>query len=161
MEKRSVLKGVPGMLRPFREYVEGLGLSAGDQVVYCGVPGTCTPFVELLAFAIRSFPVQQVFVPGVDETKARRLELVPHLGMQGGDPPEDLHPDVIVVMGGLSMENSGVSHQDVTMFLDRYPTAMVVGICFQQMFEKAGWCTHIPFDLLIDATIDPVVVWSE
>ena len=156
-----MLKGVPGMLRPFREYIEGLGLSAGDQVVYCGVPGTCTPFVELLAFAIRSFPVQQVFVPGVDETKARRLELVPHLGMQGGDLPEDLHPDVVVVMGGLSMENSGVSHQDVTTFLDRYPTAMVVGICFQQMFEKAGWCAHIPFDLVIDATIDPVVVWSE
>ncbi len=161
MEQRAVLKGVPGILRPFREFIEGLGLASGEQVVYCGVPGTCTPFVELLAFAIRSLPVAQVFVPGVDESRARRLELVPALGMQGGEAAGELHPRVIVVMGGLSMENSGVSHEAVTAFLDRYPTAMIVGVCFQQMFEKAGWCDHLPFDLLIDANIDPVLVWSD
>jgi hypothetical protein len=26
------------------------------------------------------------------------------------------------------------------------------------MFEKAGWCDTISFDLMIDATIDPVRV---
>ena len=36
------------ILRPFKEYIEKKGLKKGDQVVYHGVPGTCTPFVELL-----------------------------------------------------------------------------------------------------------------
>jgi len=27
------------------------------------------------------------------------------------------------------------------------------------MFEKTGWTKEIRFDLLIDATIDPVTVW--
>jgi hypothetical protein len=161
MEQQSVLKGVPGILRPFREFVEGLGLGEGDQVVYIGVPGTCTPFVELLAFATRSLPVTQIFVPGVDEGAARRLEPVPKVGVQAAGPAGPIHPSVIVVMGGLSMENSPVGADEVIAFLDRHPTAAVVGVCFQQMFEKTGWCDRVPFDLLIDANIDPVVVWVD
>lgn len=161
MEQQSTHTGVPGILRPFREFVQGLGLTEADQVVYIGVPGTCTPFVELLAFATRSLPVTQIFVPGVDEGAARRLEPVEKVGVQAGGPAGQLHPRLIVVMGGLAMENSGVGLQDVVAFLDRYPTAAIAGVCFQQMFEKGGWCDRIPFDLLIDATIDPVVVWSD
>ena len=133
-----MLKGVPGILRPFRDFVEGLGLGEGDQVVYVGVPGTCTPFVELLAFATRSLPVTQIFVPGVDEGAARRLEPVPNVGVQAAGPAGPLRPRVIVVMGGLSMENSPVGADEVIALLDRHPTAAVVGVCFQQMFEKDG-----------------------
>jgi hypothetical protein len=161
MEQRAVLTGVPGILRPYRDFIEGMGLGEDDQIVYCGVPGTCTPFVELLGFAIRSLSIPQIFVPGVADAQARRLELVPMVGMQVGEPSGPLHPRVIVVMGGLSMENSGVTLKDVVAFLDRYPTAAIAGICFQQMFEKTGWCDHLPFDLMIDATIEPVVVWSD
>ena len=161
MEQKSVLKGVPGILRPFREFVEGLGLKEGDQVVYIGVPGTCTPFVELLAFATRSLPVTQIFIPGVDEGAARRLEAVPKVGVQTAGPADQVRPAVIVVMGGRSMENSPVGADDVIAFLDRHPTAAVVGVCFQQMFDKMGWCDRLPFDLMIDATIDPVVVWVD
>ncbi|NLX49930.1 MAG: DUF2124 domain-containing protein [Methanospirillum sp.] len=161
MEKRSVQSGVPGILRPFREYLTGLGLVEGDQVVYIGVPGTCTPFVELLAFATRSLPVTQIFVPGVDESGARRLEPVPKVGMQPAGPADTLHPRVIVVMGGLAMDNSGVEVEQVLAFLDRYPTAQLAGVCFQKMFEKAGWCERVPFEFMIDAAIDPVEVWSD
>lgn len=161
MEQQSVLKGVPGILRPFKEFVEGLGLAEGEQIVYIGVPGTCTPFVELLAFASRSLPATHVWVPGVDEGSARRLELVPGVGMQAAGPSGPIRPRVIVVMGGLSMENSPVGADEVIAFLDRFPTAAVVGVCFQQMFEKTGWCDRLPLDLMIDATIDPVVVWSD
>ena len=68
MKQKDVFQGVPGMLRPFKEYMEKKGIAAGDQVVYYGCPGTCTPFVELLAFAVRSMDLEQVFVPYVDET---------------------------------------------------------------------------------------------
>lgn len=151
-------RGVPGMLRPFREFIEAAGLKSGDQVAYYGVPGTCTPFIELLAFAIRSLDLEQVFVPLVDEGKARTLRQVPDVGMQAGDAPPALDPKVIIVMGGLSMPNVPVEAGQVRRIIDSHPGAKVVGICFMQMFEKAGWLSTISFDCLIDATIDPVEV---
>ncbi len=102
MELKEELSGVPGMLRPFKAYLRGAGLGAGDQVVYYGCPGTCTPFIELLGFAVRDLPVEQVYVP----------------------------------------------------------YAKIVGVCFMQMFEKAGWLDAFDFDLIIDAALDPVRVWG-
>jgi hypothetical protein len=34
----------------------------------------------------------------------------------------------------------------------------VIGVCFMSMFEKAGWLGIVPFDLLIDGTLEPVIV---
>jgi hypothetical protein len=146
------------MLRPFRGFIEAAGLKSGEQIVYYGVPGTCTPFVELLAFANRSLSLEQVFVPLVDEGKARTLRQVPDVGMQAGDASPTLDPKVIVVMGGLSMPNVPVEAGQMRMVIDSHPDAQVVGICFMQMFEQAGWLSTISFDFMIDATIDPVEV---
>jgi len=41
-----------------------------------------------------------------------------------------------------------------------HPGAMIVGVCFMQMFEKMGWVEMFDFDLLIDASINPVRVWQ-
>jgi hypothetical protein len=150
--------GVPGILRPFREYLEAKGLKKGDQVVYYGVPGTCTPFVELLGFAIRSIDAEQVFVPMVDEGKAKKIHPLPDVGMQVGSAHATLKPRVIVVMGGLSMPNVPVKAEQVRAVIDRYPGSIVIGVCFMKMFAKAGWLDTITFDLLIDANIDPVEV---
>jgi hypothetical protein len=78
--------------------------------------------------------------------------------MQAGDAPTSLDTKVIVVMGGLSMPGVPVEAGQVQKIIDRYPGAKVVGVCFMQMFEKAGWLSTISFDCLIDATIDPVAV---
>jgi len=53
MAEKEALRGVTGIIRPFKEYMTSLGLEKGDQVVYYGCAGTCTPFVELLAVGIR------------------------------------------------------------------------------------------------------------
>jgi len=84
MTTKEVFHGVPGILRPFKEYIEEKGLKKGDQVVYYGVPRTCTPFVQLLGFALRSLELEQVFVPLVDESKANTIHHVPDIGMQVG-----------------------------------------------------------------------------
>jgi hypothetical protein len=42
----------------------------------------------------------------------------------------------------------------------KHPDAALIGICFMKMFEKAGWLKAMEFDLLIDATINPVDVWK-
>jgi len=158
MTTKEVFHGVPGILRPFKEYIEKKGLKKGDQVVYYGVPGTCTPFVELLGFAIRSLELEQVFVPMVDEGRGHSIHHVPDIGMQAGAPAQVLKPKAIVVMGGLSMPNVPVQADQVKAVIDRHPGVLVIGVCFMKMFEKAGWLTTVSFDCLIDANIDPVDV---
>jgi hypothetical protein len=160
MKQKEVFSGVPGMLRPFKDYIEKKGLKAGDQVVYYGCPGTCTPFVELLGYAVRGLELEQIFVPYVDESKAQRLALVPDIGMQASGAGKIRSPAVVVVMGGLSMPNVPVSLDQVTSAVGKYPGVPLVGICFMNMFEKAGWLKAMKFDLLIDATIHPVDVWK-
>jgi hypothetical protein len=158
MATKEVFHGVPGILRPFKEFVETTGLKKGDQIVYYGVPGTCTPFIELLGFALRSFELDQVFVPFVDESKAKQIVHVDDVGMQTRIGPVILNPNAIVVMGGLSMPNVPVKAEQVKTILDKHPDTVVIGVCFMHMFEKAGWLGTVSFDCLIDATIDPVEV---
>ena len=161
MATKEVFHGVPGILRPFREFIELKGLKKGDQILYYGVPGTCTPFVELLGFAIRSLELEQVFVPYVDEKKARIMQNIPDIGMQARVAPVNLKPGAIVVMGGLSMPNVPIKPEQVKAVIDKHTGAIVIGVCFMHMFEKAGWLNTITFDCLIDATIDPVEVTKE
>lgn len=158
MTTKDLFYGVPGMLRPFKEFVASKGLKKGDQIVYYGVPGICSPFVELLAFAVRTFELEQVFVPLVDEEKARTIQPVPDAGMQVGKAPSALHPAAIVFMGGLSLPNVPVEARQVKAIIDRYPGAAVIGFCSMHMFEEAGWPATISFDCHIDANIDPVEV---
>lgn len=158
MTQKETFHGVPGILRPFKECIEKTGLKKGDQIVYYGVPGTCTPFVELLAFAVRSLEPEQVFVPFVDENRAKKISHVDDVGMQARMAPVTLKPKAIVIMGGLSMPNVPVKAEQVRVLLDRYPGTLVIGVCFMHMFEKAGWLSTVSFDCLIDAMIDPVDV---
>jgi hypothetical protein len=158
MTQKETFHGVPGILRPFKEYIEAKGLKKGDQIVYYGVPGTCTPFIELLGFAIRSLELEQVFVPMQDETKAKKIQGVSDVGMQVSLQAVTLKPNVIVIMGGLSMQNVPVKPEQVKAIIDKHSGAIIIGVCFMKMFEKAGWLKVIEFDCLIDANIDPVEV---
>jgi hypothetical protein len=160
MKQKEIFQGVPGMLRPFKEFIEKTGLKAGDQVVYYGCPGTCTPFVELLGFSVRSMELDQVFVPYVDETKAQKIRLVADIGMQAAGATTVRSPKAVVIMGGLSMPNVPVTMEQVKSAAEKHPGASLIGICFMNMFEKAGWLEVMEFDLLIDAMINPVDVWK-
>jgi hypothetical protein len=160
MKKHETYESVPGILRPFKSYIEEIKLPAGAQIVYYGVPGTCTPFVELLGFAIRTLPVEQVFVPLVDESKAKKIRLEPNVGMQVTGDLVRINPAVVVLMGGLSMPNSGVTAEQARQVAGRYNVPFI-GVCFMKMFQKAGWLDVFSFDLLIDANISPVDVWME
>jgi len=161
MATKVLSHGVPGILRPFREYIEKKGLKKGDQIVYYGVPGTCTPFVELLGFALRSLELEQVFVPFVDESRAKKIGHIDDVGMQARTGPVTLKPKAIIIMGGLSMPNVPVKAEQVTAVIGKHPGAAVIGVCFMHMFEKAGWLNTVSFDCLIDANIDPVEITTK
>lgn len=162
MTRKETYKSVPGILRPFKEYLQTLGLKSGDQIVYYGCVGTCTPFVELLAIAIRGLRTDQVFVPLLDETKAKKIVNIDDVGMQVSGGPARLNPKVLVIMGGLAMPNMPVPKEDVKALIQRHAGVKVIGVCFMSMFEKAGWLDDVSFDMMIDATIDPVTVtWKD
>jgi len=154
---QTTLTGVPGILRPFKEYVEKKSLPAGSEVVFYGVPGTCTPFVELLCFAIRSLHYSCIFVPYTGEDKAHQLVMKPDVGFQALDICPPKNPAVVVIMGGLAMPNMPVTADDVACVLNKWKGAGTIGICFMHMFEKAGWLEKMHFDLLIDADISVTV----
>ncbi len=160
MKQKEIFQGVPGMLRPFKEFIDTRGLKAGEQIVYYGCPGTCTPFVELLGYAIRGLDLQQVFVPFTDESKAKKMQLVEDVGMQAAGGVAIKNPSAVVVMGGLSMPNVPVSAAQVSHVISPHKNAARIGVCFMNMFDKAGWNKEIEFDLLIDAVINPVEVWK-
>ena len=63
---------------------------------------SCTLFVELPGFALRSLELEQVFVPLVDENKAKKISHVEDVGMQVRMAPVTSKLKVIVIMGGLS-----------------------------------------------------------
>jgi len=153
-----VYHGITGILRPFKEYLAEMGLKNGDQIVYYGCVGTCTPFVELLAVAVRGSRYEQVFVPLLDESKAKILHEVPDAGMQVSDTTASLNPKVLVFMGGLAMPFMPVTKEQAREVVERHPGVLVAGVCFMSMFEKAGWLEALKFDIVIDGTLDPVTV---
>jgi hypothetical protein len=153
-------KGVAGISRPFKSIIEQLSLRDEDTMMYVGLPGVCTPFIELLAYAIRTLNIKQVFAPNLDLSLVRRVIPIEHVGIQFGDPVEIANAQVIIVLGGLAMPISPVSREDVLQFLRSalLPGGTIVGISFMNMFEQVGWTSVMPFDFLIDSTIDPVRV---
>jgi len=159
MTENEALRGIPGILRPYKEYIKNLNLNDGDLVVYYGCVGTCTPFAELLAVAIRGLHLRQAFVPLLDETKAHAMHDVPDIGMQAsGEPVAVANAKVLVIMGGLAMPLMPVTKEQIRDLALGHPGAKVVGVCFQDMFVRAGWMGTVPFDLAISAMIDPVTV---
>lgn len=129
-------------------------------MVYYGVPGTCTPFIELLAFAVRGLGLEQVYVPYFKEEQAKKIVFKEGVGMQISPDHMVLIPGAQVIMGGLAMPNVPVTVDDAKRMLARHKDSSLIGICFMNMFEKAGWLKSMEFDLLIDATINPVDVWK-
>ena len=158
MATTTTYRGITGVLRPFREFIQQKGVKEGDQIVYYGCTGTCTPFVELLAVALRGFGYEQVFVPLLAEEKAKKIHEVPDVGMQVSGEPAILRPRVIVIMGGLAMPLMPVTKEQVRDLIGSHGNAVVIGVCFMSMFAKAGWDGTVNFDLVIDGTLDPVTV---
>ncbi|HWQ66780.1 MAG TPA: DUF2124 family protein [Methanospirillum sp.] len=158
MSSSQQLTGFPGMLRPFKEYLESANLPSGAEVVFFGLPGTCLPFVELLCYAVRTLPITPVFVPRLDISNAKILINIEGFGFQIGEQARISNPAILVMMGGLSMPVSGIAASDAARIVQEYSDASTIGICFMHMFEKTGWTSEISFDLLIDAQVSVDVI---
>jgi hypothetical protein len=151
MKLVSTSKGIGGQLAAFRELVKG-----SESIVFMGSPGFCTPFAELLAYGLRGSGKRMTFVPNTDSENARSIVAVSQ-GMQLGDSVV-AEADTVVLLGGLAMPKIGTTANEIKAFLDTLPSGsqkkLVIGVCFQSVFEREGWTDIIDFDYIIDSDLE-------
>jgi hypothetical protein len=156
MEKKS---GIVGFTGTFREQIGAV--KAGAKVVFTGSVAVCTPFIELLAYTVRDKGFEMIYVPVADAKEARKIVEVPNVGFSVLDEPADPDaPDVVVVLGGLAMPKFGCAPEAVTEMIAALTGGAkpkIIGVSFMNIFERAGWEKQIPFDIVIDTTMESVV----
>ncbi|MBZ2166468.1 DUF2124 family protein [Methanobacterium spitsbergense] len=156
MEKKS---GIIGFTGAFRDSVKEI--ADGSKIVFTGSIAVCTPFIELLSYAIRDKNFDMVYVPVADLKKSKMINMQENIGFSVVDVPADPKgPDVVVVMGGLAMPKFGCSPEDVLKMIkeisvDHKPK--IIGVCFMNIFERTGWTKKISYDVLIDTNMETTV----
>ncbi|HTX43199.1 MAG TPA: DUF2124 domain-containing protein [Methanocella sp.] len=153
-------KGLSPLLKVFKTQMAAMGVQPANKIVFMGSVGTCVPFIELFAYTLRNDRVEMLLVPDAILEDTRFIWHVPGIGMQVGGAADPKGADFVVILGGLSMPGSKVDANGVAERVKAIlkPGGKVMGICFMGMFEKAGWYGKVPFDVVMDATIDPIQV---
>lgn len=151
MEKVKDFRGIKGHLGVFREETAN-----AERIGFAGVPGVCTPFAQLFAYAVRD--KENLFIPSTDFERARTLALTDY-GVELGE----VNPgrvDVLVLLGGLSMPGIGSDIEDVKELVGKAlkDEGKLMGLCYMDMFRKAGWYDLLDFDCVINADIEGFVL---
>jgi len=156
MEKKS---GIVGFTGTFSESIADI--KEGSKVVFTGSVAVCTPFIELLAYTVRDKGFDMVYVPKADAKEARKIKEIKNIGFSVLDEKADpKNPDAVVVLGGLAMPKFGVPPEDVNRLIAGIAgkkKPKIIGVCFMNMFERAGWEQKVKFDTVIDTTLETVV----
>lgn len=156
MEKKS---GIIGFTGAFRESIKEI--ENGSTIVFAGSIAVCTPFIELLAYAIRDKDFNMVYVPKSDIGEAKEIREVENIGFSVVNQYKNpKNPDVLVVLGGLAMPKFGCSPDEVLNMLEEISgdqKPKIIGVCFMGIFEKSGWNTKIPFDVVLDTSMETIV----
>lgn len=161
-QKKTVetTKGLSGMLRMFKSTMLNLGLEAPKKIAFIGCVGTCVPFVELFAYTIReSMPIMVLIPDGIIE-ESRGVWYVDGVGMQVGGLVDPRRADYVVLLGGISMPSCNIGADQTKKIIEEVvkPGGKVIGVCFMDMFNKAGWEDKVHFDLIMNANIDSVTL---
>lgn len=153
MENVSDWKGITGQLVSFKSEV-----GDAQKITFVGSPGVCTPFAELLAYAVRDR--QTYFIPLLDIDDCHQFESKPYAMVLDDEVSDPRDSDMVVLLGGLSMPKYDVDTEDVKALVDTIlkEDGRLIGVCFMDMFAKAGWLEKIDFDCVIDGTLAGVVM---
>lgn len=152
MEDVNEWKGLNGQLVTFKKEV-----GDADKITYIGSPGVCTPFAEFLAYSVRDkenhfFPLLNIGECHEFESKSYAMVLRDEIS----DPHDS---DVVVLLGGLSMPKYDVDTNELNDLVNDIlkEDGRIIGVCFMDMFTKAGWLEKVDFDCVIDGTLIGVV----
>ena len=145
-------KGINGQIVAFKNAV-----GDAQKITFMGSPSVCTPFAALMAYAVRD--KENHFISFIDVETCHEFELKPW-GMSLKEDVSDPHDsDVVVLLGGLSMPKADIDTDELNSVVDEIlkDDGKLVGLCFMDMFTKAGWLEKVDFDLIIDGTLTGVV----
>jgi hypothetical protein len=152
MEART---GIAGLTSSFKESLTDL--PPGSKVAFIGSVAVCTPFAELLSYAVKDLGFKLVYVPKANLDQARSIVWIENVGFSAsGDATDPKGADAIVVLGGLAMPKFGCPVEIVKSAIEAIAeskTVRVVGVCFMGIFERSGWTNELPFNKVIDATM--------
>ena len=156
----KVDKGAVGMNNSLKEVFSRIDLSEGSKVVFAGTPLFCLPFAEIVVCAIRGLKLEHYFCPNAEVEKARRLVLVEGYGVQLGEPGDPRGAKVAVLLGGMAIPKYAVPTEKILSFLKEVlaEDGKIVGFSMMGIFDTAKWTEKIPFDYIVDITLDPVKV---
>ena len=152
MEDVYEWKGLNGQLVTFKKEVDG-----AEKITFIGSPGVCTPFAEFAAYSVRDKETH--FIPLLDIDNCHEFENKSYAMVLKDDVSDPHNSDVVVLLGGLSMPKYDVDTEELMDLVDDIlkEDGQIIGLCFMDMFTKAGWLDKVNFDCVIDGTLTGVV----
>jgi hypothetical protein len=152
MEDSYEWKGLNGQLVTFKKEV-----GDAQKITYIGSPGVCTPFAEFLAYAVRD--KENHFFPLLNVDECHEFESKSYAMVLKDEVSDPHNSDVVVLLGGLSMPKYDVDTEELNDLVADIlkDDGQLIGVCFMDMFTKAGWLEKIDFDCVIDGTLIGVV----
>ena len=152
MEDAYEWKGLNGQLVTFKKEVGN-----AQKITFVGSPGVCTPFAEFLAYSVRD--KETCFIPLLDIDECHEFENKSYAMVLKDELYDPHNSDVVVLLGGLSMPKYDVDTDELMVLVNEIlkDDGKLMGVCFMNMFEKAGWLEKIDFDCVVDGTLVGVV----
>lgn len=152
MEDVYEWKGLNGQLVTFKKEV-----GDAEKITFIGSPGVCTPFAEFLAYSVRDKETH--FIPLLNIDDCHEFESKPYAMVLKDEVSDPYGSDVVVLLGGLSMPKYDVDTEEVNVLVKEIlkEGGQLMGVCFMDMFSKAGWLEKVDFDCVIDGTLIGVV----
>ena len=152
MEDAYEWKGLNGQLVTFKKEV-----GDAQKITFVGSPGVCTPFAEFLAYSVRD--KETCFIPLLDIDECHEFENKSYAMVLKDELYDPHKSDVVVLLGGLSMPKYDVDTDELMVLVNEIlkDDGKLMGVCFMNMFEKAGWLEKIDFDCVVDGTLVGVV----
>ena len=145
-------KGLNGQLVTFKKEV-----GDAEKITFIGSPGVCTPFAEFLAYSVRDKETH--FIPLLNIDDCHEFESKPYAMVLKDEVSNPHDSDVVVLLGGLSMPKYDVDTEEVKGLVKEIlkDDGQLMGVCFMDMFAKAGWLEKVDFDCVIDGTLIGIV----
>ena len=152
MEDVYEWKGLNGQLVTFKKEV-----GDADKITFIGSPSVCTPFAEFLSYVVRD--KENHFIPLLDIDDCHQFESKSYAMVLKDEVSDPHDSDVVVLLGGLSMPKYDVDTDELKALVDEIikEGGRIIGVCFMDMFTKAGWLDKVDFDVVIDGTLTGVV----
>ncbi|MDY6864414.1 MAG: DUF2124 family protein [Halobacteriota archaeon] len=158
MERNMSYRGLNGLIKAFMESIEGI--KEGSKIAFVGSVGICSPFAQLLSYAMRDRGYKIIFIPKAIAKDAREMKMIEGVGYQIMENFADaFNCDVIVILGGLAIPKYKTTAEDVEGLIKEISNdARIIGFSFGGVFVENGWTDVIDFDITIDSVIYPIEV---